>query len=70
MCSNLRSSACAGNAAFAAKSKALGARAEVLGEKLRHGPINAELGLPGAYTDAVERFMASLDPTVAALLGK
>lgn len=70
VCSNLRSSACAGNAAFAAKAKALGARAEVLGEKLRHGAINEELGLPGAYTDAVERFMASLDPTVAALFGK
>ena len=33
-----------------------------------HGEINAELGDPGAYTQAVEAFMASLDPTVAALL--
>jgi acetyl esterase/lipase len=68
VCSRLRSESCAGNAAFALKSKALGLRAEVLGEKLRHGPINAELGKPGAYTEAVEKFMASLDPKVKALL--
>ena len=35
---------------------------------LSHGEINSELGKPGAYTDAVEAFMASLDPSVAALL--
>lgn len=70
VCSRLRSSSCAGNTAFAAKAKSLGARAEVLGEKLRHGAINEDLGLPGAYTDAVESFMASLDPTVKALLVK
>jgi len=68
VCSNLRSLSCAGNAAFAAKAKTLGARAEVLGQKLRHGAINEELGLPGAYTDSVESFMASLDPRVKALL--
>ena len=43
-------------------------RAEVLGQALNHGEINGELGKPGAYTDAVEAFMASLDPSVAALL--
>lgn len=70
VCSRLRSVSCAGNTAFADKAKSLGLRAEVLGEKLRHGAINSELGLPGAYTDAVEAFMASLDPQVKALLGK
>ncbi len=70
VCSSLRSSSCAGNAAFAAKAKSLGARAEILGEKLRHSAINEELGVAGAYTDAVENFMASLDPTVKTLLGK
>ena len=43
-------------------------RAETLAETLSHGEINSELGKPGAYTDAVEAFMASLDPSVAALL--
>lgn len=70
VCSRLRAAACAGNTAFAAKATSLGLRAEVLGEKLRHGAINEDLGLPGAYTDAVEDFMASLDPQVKALLGK
>ncbi len=70
VCSRLRSDSCATNTAYALKSKALGGRAEVLGERLRHGAINEELGKPGAYTDAVEAFLASLDPKVKALLGK
>jgi acetyl esterase/lipase len=70
VCSRLRASACAGNAAFAARARELGSRAEVLGEKLRHGAINEELGLPSDYTGAVERFLASLDPQVRALLGE
>ena len=70
VCSNLRSSSCADNAAFAAKAKSVGVRAEVLGEKLRHSAINEELGRPGAYTDAVESFMASLDLAVKTLLDK
>ena len=49
-------------------SKALGLRVQILGEKLRHSDINRELGKPGAYTDAVEAFMGSLDPAVKALL--
>ena len=56
------------NGIYAAKSMELGTRAEILGQPLNHGEINAELGKPGAYTDAVEAFMASLDPSVAALL--
>ncbi len=70
VCSRLRSDSCATNTAYALKSKALGARAEVLGERLRHGAINEELGKPGDYTDAVEVFLASLDPKLKTLLGK
>ena len=70
VCSRLRSDSCATNTAYALKSKALGARAEVLGERLRHGAINEELGKPGEYTDAVETFLASLDPRLKTLLGK
>jgi acetyl esterase/lipase len=46
--------------AFAAKAAALGVRAEVSGQALSHGEINHNLGLPGSYTDTVERFMQSL----------
>ena len=70
VCSRLRSDSCATNTAYALKSKGLGARAEVLGERLRHGAINEELGKPGEYTDAVETFLASLDPRLKTLLGK
>ena len=68
VCSSNRRASCETNRIYADKSAALGARAETLGEPLSHGEINGELGKPGAYTDAVEAFMASLDPDVAALL--
>jgi arylformamidase len=70
VCSSNRRVSCGANQIYAAKSTEFGARAETLGEPLSHGEINAELGEPGAYTDAVEAFMASLDPNVAALLKK
>lgn len=53
---------------FAARAKRMGLRVEVLGQAKSHREINVDLGLPGAYTDAVERFMASLDPRVKRLL--
>jgi arylformamidase len=46
--------------AFAARATGMGVRAEVSGQALSHGEINNNLGLPGAYTDTVERFMQSL----------
>ena len=53
---------------YQARSRALQIDASVLPQAKGHGAINKELGQPGAYTDAVERFMAGLDPTVAGLL--
>lgn len=49
---------------FAARAKPLGVRAEILPQAKSHREINDELGLPGAYTETVEDFMASLDPLV------
>ncbi len=46
--------------AFAERATELGVRAEVSGQELSHGEINRNLGLPGSYTDTVERFMQSL----------
>lgn len=46
--------------ALAAKAAALGVRAAVSGQALSHKEVNQKLGLPGAYTDTVERFMRSL----------
>jgi acetyl esterase/lipase len=69
VCSTLRQDDPCGQArAYAAKSNRLGIRAEVLPERKNHGAINMELGQPGSYTDAVEAFMAKLDPVVARLL--
>jgi len=38
----------------------LGVRAEVSGQALSHKEVNQTLGLLGAYTDTVDRFMRSL----------
>lgn len=65
VCSTRRSESCPQAQAMATKLKSLGGRGEVLGEDLSHGEINQTLGLPGAYTDAVEAFLRSLDPALA-----
>jgi acetyl esterase/lipase len=69
VCSTRRKDDPCGQArAYAEKSQSLGVRAVVLPEAKSHGEINKEVGLPGDYTEAIERFMASLDPLVATLL--
>ena len=55
-----RDQSCDAARAFAERATTLGVRAEVSGQALSHGEINHNLGLPGAYTDTVERFMQLL----------
>ena len=50
---------------YAEKSRHLDIRASVLPQAKSHAELNADLGLPGSYTEAVEAFMATLDPTLA-----
>jgi acetyl esterase/lipase len=45
---------------YAAKAASMLARVQVLEQPLSHGEINMQLGKPGPYTDAVEKFMESL----------
>lgn len=68
VCSSQREDACPQARAFQHKAQALGARVEVLPQDLSHRQINRQLGRPGAYTAAVERFLASLDARLAARL--
>jgi acetyl esterase/lipase len=68
VCNSDRTASCDPNRIYAAKAMALGLNVEVLPEPMHHSEINRELGKPSGYTDAVEGFMASLDPTVNALL--
>lgn len=70
VCSTRRSDSCAQADVFAERAAQLGVRAQVLRQDLSHRDINQTLGLPGAYTDAVEAFMGSLDPALAQLLTK
>lgn len=61
VCSSRRDDACPQARAFADKAASLGMRVTVLPQDRSHGEINDELGQPGAYTDAVEDFLRSLD---------
>ena len=65
VCSSLRSDSCPQADAFVDKARGFGSRAQALSEALRHGAINEGLGLPSAYTSAVDGFLASLDPAQA-----
>jgi len=51
---------CAQANRYAAAAKTLGVHTEILPQPLSHGDINGQLGLPGAYTEAVDRFLSSL----------
>ncbi|GAB2181936.1 alpha/beta hydrolase [Denitratisoma sp. agr-D3] len=68
VCSTRRSDSCAQADAMASQAQGLGLRTEVLRQPLSHGDINGELGKPGAYTERVEAFMATLDGTLASRL--
>ena len=65
VCSGRRRDSCPQARAFARKAESFGSRASVLEEDLSHREINAQLGLPSAYTDAVEKFMRTLSTAVA-----
>lgn len=45
---------------FAARVTAAGVRASVLPQDLTHEQVNSALGLPGAYTEAVDSFVSGL----------
>lgn len=69
VCSSRRDDSPAQANAFAKHAATLGTRVVVLPQDLSHGDINDDLGRPGKYTDAVEDFLRSLDPKLAARLG-
>lgn len=48
---------CAQARALADQARSLGRQVEILPQPLNHGAINRELGSPGAYTAAVDRFI-------------
>lgn len=60
VCSSLRRAPCPQARAFAARGQALGGHVAVLPQSLSHGDVNETLGLPGAYTAAVNAFLRSL----------
>ena len=69
VCSTRRNDSCPQGDAFAAKARSLGVRADVLAKDFSHREINERLGSDVAYTLAVDEFLASLDPALAARIG-
>lgn len=58
ICSSTRKDdPCAQGQALVEKSRSLGREAALLPQPLNHGAINSKLGLPGAYTAAVDAFI-------------
>lgn len=60
VCSSRRADSCPQAKGLADKAVSLGGKASVLPEDLSHGEINAQLGEPGGYTQAVQRFIESI----------
>lgn len=60
VCSSRRPASCGQAQAFAERASELSGRAEVLPIDLSHSGINRELGEPGPYTEAVDKFLRSL----------
>jgi arylformamidase len=60
ICSTRRIESCPHAEAFVDKARSLGAQALVQRENKTHGEINADLGAPGAYTDAVDGFIRAI----------
>lgn len=57
VCSSRRKDACPQGRAMVEKAKTLGVAMDVLPVDLSHGEVNRELGLPSAYTEAVNAFV-------------
>ncbi len=53
---------------YVEKATGLDVKSRLLQEDLSHGDINKKLGLSGAYTDAVEKFMGELDLSIKVML--
>lgn len=68
VCSSLRTDSCAQADRFVNKAMLFNVRASVLEQDLSHREINQQLGVEGAYTDAVEAFMATLNESVMHVL--
>lgn len=65
VCSSIRADQpCTAAHALAERAATLSVRVQVHEEAQGHGLVNARLGLPGAYTDAVDAFLLSLDPAM------
>ena len=62
VCSTRRADSCSQAHTLATAMQQRGLQSETLPLDLSHSDINAQLGLPGRYTEQVDRFLNSLNP--------
>jgi acetyl esterase/lipase len=60
VCSRGRGTSCAQAEAFAARANGHHIQVQVQGVELSHAEINRQLGLPGPYSDSVDRWISSI----------
>ncbi len=60
VCSQARDRACPEARGFADQAAALGVAATVLPQPMNHRALNAGLGAPGGYTDAIDAFLSDI----------
>lgn len=60
VCSRLRQASCPQAEAFSARAARIGVQVTVQGVDLDHADINRQLGLPGAYSESVDRWINSI----------
>jgi acetyl esterase/lipase len=66
VCSSRRAESCPQAQGFMAQAELRQARASLLEQDLSHKEVNQQLGLAGAYTDAVDAFITALLPPAPA----
>ena len=60
VCSRRRERSCARAEAYAARAGRIGVRVQAVGVDLGHAGIDRQLGLPGDYSDSVDRWISSI----------
>jgi hypothetical protein len=60
VCSRRSRDACLRAEAFAGRARRIGVKVEVQGVDLGHMELDRQLGLPGAYSDSVDRWIGSI----------
>lgn len=68
VCSTKRDDSCPQAENFLKKAASFGTKTVLLKENMSHKEINEKLGKDIPYTQAIDQFLSSLNPTIAKML--